>query len=319
MKKILAIMLAVVFITAIAAMPVVATDYWNDSIRFKSAYGTPTIDGKVDAGEWDSASAINMALNNDPVAASGNVNYQGAWEGDRNDADYSGSYTIMYDEKNLYILEQRKDDVVNLNGNGVEPYLTDGVLVFTQAVGSGTEKNPEGYSHHIFYSVGKDGAIGGDVMVRICNIDAGTRETVAIEGASIKSAIVDGGYVVEIAVPWSMYTKQIPEFKGPAAGDVFGLSFVVHDSDDTAATGFVKQFCYAIDNDMLANVPGGYDFGGWGTLEMLAKPAPAATDAPVADTDAPTAPVTGDTAVVLAVILAIASAVGFAVVKKSRV
>lgn len=329
-KAIIGIFLVATLLCAMLA-PVSAQHYWNDSMKFTAAYGTITVDGKVDAGEWDDAAAIDMKLNNDALAAKGNVNYQGAWETERNDSDYMGTYKIKWDDNYIYFLEIRKDDVVNLAGNGVEPYLTDGVLIFTQVDSADGSLNPTGVSHHIFYSVGKEGAIGGDVQVRICDTDAASRETVAIDGAKIASAKTSDGYIEEIAVPWATYQKQVAAFK-PAAGQIMGLSYVVHDSDATdGTTGFVKQFCYAIDNENLGDVPNGYDFGSWGTLELLAAPAPAPTEAEAApapdaaagdDAPAPAPakanPTTGDETVVF-IALAVLAAAGILTARKIRV
>ncbi len=79
--------------------------------------------------------------------------------------------------------------------------ITDGVLVFLQVIDHDDTRNPDGYSHHIFYSVGKDGAVGGDVMVRICNEATGSRETVAVVGAKISTTAANDGYIAEIAFP----------------------------------------------------------------------------------------------------------------------
>jgi len=122
----------------------------------------------------------------------------------------------------------------------------------------------------------------------------------------------------------------VPDFKGPSAGDLLGWSYVVHDSDDDSP-GFIKQFCYAVDNDNLGDVPGGYDFGGWGTLELMAPPPPPVVEEPEAAADlpaapeaapaavtaapAPAAPQTNDAGMIFVVLLAISSA-GIAVCKK---
>ena len=266
-KLITALVLTVALI--LCMIPAVSAEhYWNDSMKFTAAHGTVSIDGKIDAGEWDDTMAIDIKLNNDPLDASGNLNYQGEWADDRSDSDFSGTYKIKWDDNYIYFLEDRNDDYVNLFGDGNEPYFTDGTLVFTQVDSPDGTLNPDGISVHAFYSVGKDGKIGGDLMARVCNMEEGSRETIEIPGGLIASTLKDGGFIIEVAIPWSFYKSYVPNYS-PAAGDNMGLSYVVHDSD-TDEPAFIKQLCYAIDNDNLGDVPGGYDFGSWGVVELLA-------------------------------------------------
>ena len=323
MKKIIVTLLLATLLV-VMSVPAFATSYWNDGMKFSASYGTVNIDGTVSAGEWDDAAAIEMRLNNDPLAASGNINYQGSWEGDgRKDSDYQGTYKIQYDDKYIYFLEIRKDDKVNLGADANEPWTTDGILIFTQIPDADPSVNPDGYSQHIFFTA------NGSLKVRVCNMADGSRETVDIDGGLISAKTTSDGYIVEVAVPWAMYTKYTPNFKGVKAGDIMGISFVVHDNDQDA-TGYEKQFCYAIDNDMLGDVPGGYDFGGWATFELLeqviaieevaAVPADAVA-APAATAPAATAPVvaaqTSDASVAFVAIMVLAAA-AFVVAKKIK-
>ena len=332
MKKVL-IPCILLMLVVVLQLPAFAEHYWNDGMRFTAAYGTASIDGAVGAGEWDDSAAIEMRLNNDPLAASGNINYQGSWEADgRKDSDYKGTYKIMWDNDYIYFLEIRVDDKVNLGGTGAEPWTTDGTLIFTQVPDADAAVNPNGISHHIFYSVGNEGTIGGNLKVRICDMVAGSRETVDIAGGKVASALTSDGYIVEVAVPWSLYKSSIPGFSGVKAGEIMGLSYVVHDNDGDA-TGYEKQFCYAIDNDMLGSVPGGYDFGGWATIELLeeeivveeaAAPAEAAPAeaAPVATAPAATAPVaaaqTSDMTVIMALGTLLTSGAALLISKKRK-
>lgn len=268
-KKILtALVLSLTLV--LCSVPVSAEHFWNNSMMFRAVYGAVNVDGKIDAGEWDDAMAIDIKLNNDPLFASGNINYQGEWEGDRSDSDYSGTYKIKWDEKYIYFLEDRNDDYVNLFGDANEPYLTDGTLVFTQIDNYDGSMNPDGISVHAFYSVGKEGKIGGDLKARVCNMEEGSRETVDIPGGLVASTLKTGGFIVEVAIPWAFYTSYVPDFTAAAAGVKMGLSYVVHDND-TDDPAFTKQLCYAIDNDNMGDVTGGYDFGGWGVVELISK------------------------------------------------
>jgi len=336
-KKILAAILCIAMLSLLA-VPVSAEKYWNYDIKFYAAYGTVNING--DGTGWDSAPAIKMTLNGDPMYDRGYLNYQGGWDGDRADSDFSGIFKVMWDENYLYFLEDRNDDKVNLNGDAEQPYFTDGTLVFTQVDSADGKMNPDGVSVHAFYTVGNgSGAIGGDLRARVCNMEEGSREVIEIPGSKIASTLKAGGFIIEVAIPWSFYSSLVPNFKAPAAGDILGWSYVVHDSDEDDP-GFEKQFCYAVDNDNLGDVPGGYDFGGWGVVELMAPPAApivvespaavvepagggAAADAeiaPVIAAVAPTAPSarTGDGTAILIILLAVTLAAGAVVTKKAK-
>lgn len=317
MKKFFCVLSACI-LTAILALPVFAYDYWDESVSVSAAYGTPTIDGTVTGSEWDSAVAINVPLNGDPLEASGFALYQGAWADTRDDSDFSDVYKLMWDENFLYILEARKDNVVNLNGNASEAYMTDGSLFFLMPADDGSSVNslnPDGVHHHIFYIVGNgDGKIGGQMVDRMGDITSGTQAIIDVEGGSISSSLSAAGFIVETAIPWTQLKEGLSDsFTGPSDNMKLGFSIVIHDSDATDGTAaFEKQICWAY---MGGNLPAnGYDYGGWGVLTLSAKPteteAPA-TEAPAAETpDETTAPTTADftAAVVLTAGIAIAGA-----------
>ena len=322
MKRfLLALSLAVCVVLSSTA--VFAEHYWNDSMKFTAAYGSVTIDGVIGAGEWDDAQAIVVTMDH-PYVAEDKMVFQGDWDG----FDSAGPYTykIKWDEDYIYFLEDRDDAHVSLFGDGEMPWLTDGSLIFTQIDSPDGSMNPEGVSVHIFYSVGNGrDAIGGDLRARICNMEEGSRETIEVPGGKIVTALRANGFIAEVAVPWSLYKTYVPNFTGPQAGMLMGLSYVIDDSstDDVA---FEKQILFPIDNANIGDVPGGYDFGGWGVLELLAAPVVAEPDPePVADEPAaggeeiaqteplpapapqptPTAPATGDSGVAITLALAL--------------
>ena len=287
MKKILKNLVtaaALLGLGAAAGMPVSGSQFWNHDIRMYAAYGTPEIDGRVGANEWDAAPVIEMRLHNCPMFARGFVHYQTGWAagGQRNSNDYSGNHRIMWDSDYIYFLEERRDTTVNLSGSAADPQTTDGVIAFTQVDSPNGSLNPEGISVHILWTAGNGrGAIGGDVMARIANMSEGTREVVPIPGARVASSRVPGGFVVEVAVPWSFYKEFTPDFV-PGAGTIMGLSFLVHDANGNVPA-HRRQFLFARDSSLAAQTPGGSDFGGWGTLELLGDPAaPAAAPLPEA-------------------------------------
>ena len=269
-SKTLIAVLVLVSLGVMSAMPVSALHFWNYDIRFYAAYGTPEINGTV-TDTWDAAPVIEIRLNDCPLYAQGYVVYQNQWANVRHDEDYHGRYRIMWDMDYIYFLEERTGTNVNLSHNASQPWYTDGVLAFTQVSSPDGRLNPDGISVHIFWIVGDgDGNVGGQVMARIADMTAQSREIVEIPGARIVSSLVPGGYVVTVAIPWAFYREFTPAFT-PSAGTVMGISFVIHDSQADFPS-HERQILFPFDQALVDETIGGYDFGGWGTLELLAAP-----------------------------------------------
>ncbi|MBQ7720276.1 MAG: hypothetical protein IJT56_06795 [Clostridia bacterium] len=272
--------------------------HWSDAVVEEAAYGTPVIDGVISDGEWDLAKVLTITLD-DPIVNEYGV-YQGNWEGDRDPADFSTEIRMMWDESALYIYEYRKDDEVVLIGSSDSPWSEgDGNLVFLQVADADSSINPEGYGHHIFYIVGDNNdALGGASSVRITNEEEGSRETVQYDEMVAKAALADGGWLIEVKVPWSVFQHEVPQF-APEANCILGLSFVPIDHDDGGDD--FSQLCWFQQADAL-EAPGGYDFGGWAELKLMPKieievapepepaPAPAETAAPAPAAEAAPAP-----------------------------
>ena len=249
------------------AASVVGGIHWSDAVVEEAAYGTPTIDGVISAGEWDDAKVITITLD-DPIVNEYGV-YQGNWEGDRDPADFSTEIRMMWDESALYIYEYRKDDEVVLIGSSDSPWSEgDGNLVFLQVADADSSINPEGWGHHIFYIVGDNSEqLGGASSVRITNEEEGSRETVQYDEMVAKAALADGGWLIEVKVPWTVFQREVPQF-APESGCVLGLSFVPIDHDDGGDD--FSQLCWFQQADDL-EAPGGYDFGGWAELKLMPK------------------------------------------------
>ena len=290
-----------------------AADYWTDKVVVNAGYGAATIDGVYNADEWATAEEIAITLDDATVKTYGI--YQGSWEGARDAKDFSAKMYFMWDEEALYICEVRTDDVVDLGGTGATPWGgSDGNLIFFQAADGGSSENPEAWSHHIFYIAGdgtSTGTYGGDPWVRLCDGSSNTQETVQFKEIKAVAAPIDGGFCVEIMVPWSVINDKIPDFI-PEADVEVGMSMVPIDFDN----GDFAQLCWVNQADALG-IQGGYDYGGWATMVLNAAPV-VETEAEVVDAvvDAPAAaPQTFDAGVIAAV-AAIVSAAGYAISKK---
>ena len=303
---ILAVAIAALMTVPALAASVTSGIHWSDAVVEEAVYGTPTVDGVISPGEWDDAKVITITLD-DPIVNEYGV-YQANWEGDRDPADFSTEIRMMWDDTALYIYEKRVDDEVVFIGSSDQPWSEgDGNLVFLQVADADSDINPEGYGHHIFYIVGDNNEkLGGASSVRITNEDEGSRETVQYDEMVAKAALCDGGWLIEVKVPWTVFQYEVPQFK-PEGNCVLGLSFVPIDHDDGGDD--FAQLCWFQQADDL-EAPGGYDFGGWAELKLLpyvevetaapeteapalapaAEPAPAApaeTAAPAAETAAP--------------------------------
>lgn len=299
MKKILVFILAAIVLTT----PIMAADNWTDDVVIEASEGFASIDG--DFSEWEDIEGYEILLEGDKTVDNYGI-YQGRWEKARSNDDFTANFKFMWDEDALYFYEERVDDYVELKGTGEAPYtLGDGNLIFLQVIDGGAKGNETGYSHHIFYIAGDgNGKIGGDAAVRICNRDAGSRNIVRNDAVEIASVETDDGWAVEIMVPWSVFAAEIKGFE-PAAGAEIGMSMVPIDFDED---GFA-QLCWVKVDEKLG-IKGGYDFGGWATLEL--------TEAPVVEEEAgaaPTAAATFDMTIVAAAALALVSG---AVISKKR-
>jgi Domain of unknown function (DUF1083). len=128
MKKITAIALVVIMALAFS-VSVLAVDpgYTYEAAKLTNAV---TVDGKVNGAEWDDAVAL--------VIDADNAVFQeyGRWQGGGNNktaAELSVTVKMKWDDKNLYILEQRKDTNFIKGGTdtaATEPWCGDGTLFF---------------------------------------------------------------------------------------------------------------------------------------------------------------------------------------------
>jgi len=300
MKKLLMKSAALLISALMLSTSVMAAANWTGDVTVEAGKGTASIDGKFDAAEWASAKEIAITLDDATVKQYGV--YQGAWETERNADDFSASMYFMWDEEALYFCEVRKDNAVDLNGTGATPWGGgDGNLIFLQTIDGGADGNKDAWSHHVLYIVGDgNGKMGGDVHVRINNGAAGTQETRQFSDIVAKASAIDGGYCMEIKLPWSVFGEKIPSFK-PEVGAKLGMSMVPIDFDNG---GDFAQLCWVNQAEKLG-VARGYDYGGWATLALAA--------APVSES-----PATADAASLALAALAASMAAGFAVLKARK-
>ena len=120
---------------------------------------------------------------------------------------------------------------------------------------------------------------GGQVSVRINNRKAKSQKIVKYDDIKIVTKKTSEGWLAEIAIPWSVFQKDVPDFK-PAGDTVIGMSCVPVDRDNSDAD--FSQLCW-YNQASKQKIAEGFDYGGWAALKLAAAPktevkAPATAD-----------------------------------------
>jgi hypothetical protein len=167
----------------------------------------PTIGGSVDA-IWSSytATAMNHRQTGSPV----------------NDANLGATYTIMYDNTNLYVLVNVTDDVSDVNDPTI--WQNDAVELFID-VGkdAGTTSYGASDQHYLFSRSGSSFQEGNG------------HATTGVSYGVIEKA-VGQGYYMEIKMPWS--TLNGSAYTPPPGGSL-GFDVSVDDADGAQRTNIV--------------------------------------------------------------------------------
>jgi hypothetical protein len=110
-----------------------------DKQQFTANYGSPLIDGKSDDPAWQNAEWLPL----DQV-----------WIGAAPTAeDYTGRYKMLWDENNLYVLAEIKDDsLIDIHPDGLLKYWDDDCLeifIDEDASGGNHQYNYNAFAYHI--------------------------------------------------------------------------------------------------------------------------------------------------------------------------
>jgi hypothetical protein len=171
---------------------------------------TPTIDGNW--GEWP-----NAEINAGYVVFGG-----GNWTGS---SDLNASFKAAYDVNYLYIAVKVIDDVYAQNATGYQIYLGDSleILMDTNLVGDYYDRGISSDDFQLGISPGYKGITGTkEAFLWYPQSKRGPRTGVVIASQSL----VDG-YMVEAAIPWSIFGIS------PASGQHYGFAVSVSDNDNT--------------------------------------------------------------------------------------
>jgi len=163
----------------------------------KAVRGTPTVDGVIDAA-WQKAPAFVTTV---------------ATQGDRS---AEGTFRVLWDDKNLYVLAEVKD--ATLDDTSPNVYEQDSIEVFIDQ----NNHKTEGYE-----------ADDGQYRVNFRNLASFNGNPAAQAGFRSAAKAVPGGYVVELVIPFTAVT--------PVAGLVIGFDAQVNDGTAGKRTG-IRNF-----------------------------------------------------------------------------
>ena len=145
------------------------------------------------------------------------------------DDDCSATFRVAYDQANLYVAVDVRDDAVvcNIAPDDIKGHWrSDAVEICV---------DPSGRSDNTL-TVFKAGIFPGTTAGREPRAarDADARQGViekTAPGMRVASRFTGYGYVIETAVPWS----DMPGGKAPPAGETIGFNLVIYDGDETDA------------------------------------------------------------------------------------
>jgi len=194
----------------------------------------PTIDGKIDAGEWvragGAAGPFWQVFPSDKVddGIRGGAIGDGAKNAPTSAADLSYNVFAGYDANNLYIAVQVKDDNIQedsaaANSADGNTWMDDSVEVFIDGDNSNfPNRDTSGNNPAVV-------ATGGQYVITVNNAyreaEAGKPGYGVGKAWYAKTAKVDGGYEAEFRI-------SLKTIGNPKPGDVIGFSVAVNDDDD---------------------------------------------------------------------------------------
>lgn len=226
MKKLIAAAMFILMITALA-FPASALEpgYTYDCAKL---YYPVTADGKVTGTEWDDAHALVVNADNETFKV------YGQWQGGGNPksaSDLSVTYKFKWDDKNLYILEQRHDTNFIMGGDetaGATPWNGDGTLMFLAYKKSGEFLFEDAYEP--FWAMSEDGKISFGLRSWLSGSFVNDQENMENWNGA---GVYDSGtktFTVELVVPFSDI-GTVSGSANPAVGDSLRMSPIIANID----------------------------------------------------------------------------------------
>lgn len=187
----------------------------------------PVIDGEVDA-IWSVASTQSFVPLADPANA-------------------SGTWKVLYDMENLYVLVDITDD--SLQNDSEAAWQDDSVEVYFDGGNTKLSTPLSGDDHQYTFGWTADDIQGTNIV----------GYTEGIEHAQVTTAT---GWRIEIKMPWLSIQGAAPQ-----AGDLIGIDCYYNDDDDGGDSREGKMLSFSA-------VEGWNDASQWGTAILAAPPTP---------------------------------------------
>ena len=284
MKKLLA---GAMTVSLVAALAVSTSALLADRQDVTVYANTPTLDGTINAGEWDQANAIDMTTDNSE-----------AWAGEINNAVY---FYYSWDEKGLYLAADVLDTDVCKAADISDVYGKDAFQIALDPAGLIAADGGQG---GMFYSIGplEDGTLGA-----VYHPYGGAAEEFDYSGAY---SITANGWQFEMIIPWTsieILAADGYEWKHADGGTINALLCMLDREEEGTVTNAYKLAIA----DRVSFLPEDYPLN----LVLSTYVAPSLeVEEPAADetVDAPatTAPTTADAGIVAAAaVMAVAAGV----------
>ena len=222
---------------ALTELEIVAAMEGVEKVDMEIGFATPVIDGQVDY-VWEGASTHNMVPQGDPANA-------------------SGSWKVLYDSENLYVIVDVTDD--SLQNDSAGSWQDDSVEIYFDGGNTKVNTPLSGDDHQYTFGWTTDEIQG-------TNIDGATE---GIEQAQVDT---DTGWRIEIKLPWLSLQGAMPQ-----ARDLIGIDCYYNDDDDGGDSREGKMLTFSA-------VEYWNDASGWGTavLGVIPEPVDPGTDGLVA-------------------------------------
>jgi hypothetical protein len=185
----------------------------------------PVIDGEVD-GLWAGASTQSFVPLEDP-------------------ADGSGTWKVLYDAENLYVLVDMTDD--SLQNDSSSSWQDDSVEIYFDGGNTKLDTPLSGDDHQYTF-----GWTTEDIQ--------GTNVAGYTEGIEHAQATTDTGWCIEVKMPWQSIWGVEPQ-----AGDLIGIDCYYNDDDDGGDSREGKMLSFSA-------VEGWNDASQWATAILATAP-----------------------------------------------
>jgi hypothetical protein len=214
---------------ALTKLEVLAALAGVERVDMEIAYAvqTPVIDGQVD-GVWAAASTHSFVPLADP-------------------ADGSGTWKVLYDANNLYVLVEVTDD--SLKNDSASSWQDDSVEIYFDGGNTKLSTPLSGDDHQYTF-----GWTANDIQ--------GTNITGYTAGIEQAQATTATGWRIEVKMPWLSI-----QGKAPQARDLIGIDCYYNDDDDGGDTREGKMLSFSA-------VEGWNDASQWATAILAEVPAP---------------------------------------------